>query len=222
MAVIDERRSERFRDIMSQYVPTQAVDDIVRYITRYSIHLKITRERQSKFGDYRLPSSKNPIHTISVNGNLGKYGFLLVMLHELAHMTTFIDCGRRVKPHGPEWQENYRQLILRFAAKDCFPADVLPLLYRYASSMPLSKKLERDIDKRLEIQPSIFSDELLSQSHAVALDTLSVGSHFQLVGRPGRTFESIEKRRTRWKCRDIATGRLYTVASDAMVEVVGG
>lgn len=218
--MIDERRKEKFREIMSQYVPQQAVDDIVRFINDYSVYLKITRERQSKFGDYRMPSPKNPVHTISVNGNLGQYGFLLVMLHELAHMLTFIDCGRKVKPHGLEWQERYRQLILRFAAKGCFPAEVTPLLNSYASSLPLSKKLERDIDRRLKIQPSIIQIIAQSDDHVVSLDTLPAGSHFLLAARPDRTFESIEKLRTRWKCRDMDSGQLYTVSADALVIVI--
>ena len=211
--MIDERRTDRFHDIMSQYVPQQAVDDIVKFITEYSIHLKITRERQSKFGDYRLPSAKKPGHCISVNGCLEPCAFLLVMLHELAHMLTFIDHGRRVKPHGVEWQEHYRRLILQFVTKGCFPSEVESLLKAYSSTLPLSKKLEREIDRKLNIMPS-------TQSDAPTLD--SVGSHaagirFRIAGRSGHTFETVEKLRTRWKCRDVATGRLYTVSGSAPV-----
>jgi hypothetical protein len=194
----------------------------VRFINDYSIHLKITRERQSKFGDYRLPSSKRPCHVISVNGNLDKFGFLLVLLHELAHMLTFIDHGRRVKPHGREWQGHYSQLILRFVAKGCFPSDVASLLTEYASSLPLSKKLEREIDRRLKIQPSYMEASASPHSQAATLDTLPAGSRFRLAAHTDRTFESIKKLRTRWKCRDTDTGRLYTVSADAMVTVVGG
>ena len=216
MAVVDERRRERFSEIMSHYVPPQAVGDIVGYINNYSIYLKITRERNTKFGDYRLPSHQNPGHCISVNGNLPPEGFLLVLLHELAHMLTFIDCGRRVKPHGAEWQRHYSSLILSFVAKGCFSADVASLLQTYASSLPLDKKLERQIDSQLKILPSAIADA----DEIVTLDTLPAGSRFRIKGNSNHTFESIERLRTRWKCRDIATGRLYTVSSNAPVDPV--
>ena len=213
MAVIDEKRPDRFHDIMSHYVPSPAVDDIVRFISNYSIHLKITRERHSKFGDYRLPSPKHPDHCISVNGCLEPCAFLLVLIHELAHMLTFIDHGRRVKPHGVEWQEHYRWLIMCFVEKDCFPSDVSSLLRTYTSTLPLSKKLEREIDRKLKIQPSIIGDS----DNYLTLDTLPSGTRFRLKGQD-RVFESIEKLRTRWKCIDISTGRLYTVSAAAPVE----
>lgn len=214
MAVIDEKRPDRFHDIMSHYVPSPAVDDIVRFISDYSIHLKITRERQSKFGDYRLPSPKHPDHCISVNGCLEPCAFLLVMLHELAHMLTFIDHGRRVKPHGAEWQGYYSRLIMQFVAKGCFPSEVSSLLRTYASTLPLSKKLEREIDRNLKIQPSA----LVNSDDYVTLDSLAAGSRFRIKGQD-RVFESIERMRTRWKCRDVITGRLYTVSASAPVEM---
>lgn len=213
MAIIDEHRPERFHDIMSQYVPQQAVDDIVGFINEYSIHLKITRERHSKFGDYRLPSAKKPGHTISVNGCLEPAAFLLVMIHELAHMLTFIGYGRRVKPHGTEWQEQYRQLIMRFVEQNCFTPEVSQLLRSYTSVMPLSKKLEWEIDRKLRIQPSAIANS----DNYLTLDTLPAGSRFRIKGQE-RVFVSIEKLRTRWKCRDVGTGRLYTVSSTAPVE----
>lgn len=214
MAVIDEKRPDRFHDIMSHYVPSPAVDDIVRFISDYSIHLKITRERQSKFGDYRLPSPKHPDHCISVNGCLEPCAFLLVMIHELAHMLTFIDHGRRVKPHGAEWQEHYSRLIISFVEKGSFPSEVSSLLRTYASTLPLSKKLEREIDRKLKIQPSA----LVNSDDYVTLDSLVAGSRFRIKGQ-SRVFESIERLRTRWKCRDVTTGRLYTVSASAPVEM---
>lgn len=208
--MLDERRSERFRDLLLPFLPPEALDDMVRYIISYSIHLKMTRERHSKLGDYRLPTPQQPVHTISINGNLKPHAFLLVLLHELAHMLTYLDCGRTVKPHGHEWQRHYSQLLQHYTDVGGFPSDVVPLLREYTSRIPLSRRIEREIDRRLQV--------VVQPENSVKLDTLAVGTHFRLGGRT-RVFELLEKQRTRWKCRDISTGRLYTVAADAMVEV---
>ena len=216
MAVIDERRSSRFEQLLSPYLPPTAVKPIVRLIVAYNIHLKITRERHSKFGDYRLPSTAQPLHRISINGNLPPDGFLLVMLHEVAHMLTFVDHRRTVKPHGPEWQRHYSRLLIEFVEKGCFPADAVPMLRAYASSLPLNKALERKIDARFNVLPSAVAD----CANAPTLDSLPTGSLFRIKGNSARTFVSIEKSRTRWKCRDIATGRLYSVSAQAPVELV--
>ena len=209
--MLDERRSERFREILSPFLPPAALDDMVRYIINYSIHLKITRERHSKLGDYRLPTPQQPGHTISVNGNLNPHAFLLVLLHELAHMLTYLDCGRSVRPHGHEWQRHYSQLLQHYTDVGGFPSDVVPVLREYTSRIPLSRRLEREIDRRLQV--------IVQPENSVKLDTLPAGSFFRLCGR-ARTFELMERQRTRWKCRDITTGRLYMVSADAMVEML--
>ena len=209
--MLDERRSERFRALLSPFLPPAALDDMVQYIISYSIHLKITRERHSKLGDYRLPTPQQPGHTISVNGNLNPHAFLLVLLHELAHMLTFLDCGRSVRPHGHEWQQHYSRLLQHYTDVGGFPPDVVPMLREYYSKIPLSKRLEREIDRQLQV--------IVKPENTVRLDSLPTGTRFR-IGRRARMFELIERQRTRWKCRDVATGRLYTVAADAMVEVV--
>lgn len=216
MAVVDESRSSRFAALLKPYLPAPAVEPIVRYIVGYDIFLTITRERHSKFGDYRLPTTLKPGHRISVNGNLQPEGFLLVMLHELAHLLTFVAYRRGVKPHGLEWQRNYSRLIVEFVNKDCFAPDVSEMLRRYASSQPLDKTLERQIDIKLKVLPSAAIDS----ANLVTLDTLPQGSHFRIKGNATHTFESLQRLRTRWKCRDLATGRLYSVSGSAPVEVV--
>ena len=213
MAVVDERRSSRFAGLLKPYLPCGAVDTVVQYIIDYKIHFKITRERHTKFGDYRLPTTARPGHCISINGNLEPQGFLLVTLHELAHMLTYVDYGRKVKPHGLEWQRNYSRLIADFINMGCFSDDIVPMLRSYSATLPLNKRMERLIDTRLHLLPAAFDKNGKPQT----LDTLPVGSQFRIKGNDGRLFESVAKLRTRWKCRELNTGRIYSVSGSAPV-----
>ena len=211
MAIVDEHQPSRFHDILSPYLPVNAVDAIVAYINKYSIWLKITRERRSKLGDYRHPSPSNPHHAISINGNINRYEFLLVMLHELAHLENYLRYGSSVKAHGTEWQQCYASLISNFLGHRCFPPDAEIMLETYIAHIPLSKDLDNKIYLTLHRYNFAPGDTPL------ILDDLNPGTRFKLVARPHLVFINIEKRRTRWRCMEPATGRIYTIHGCAEV-----
>ncbi|MFN8135383.1 MAG: SprT-like domain-containing protein [Bacteroidales bacterium] len=58
---------------------------------------------------------------IQANADLGPYTFLLVFLHELAHLVVMKKYGRKAKPHGSEWKNAYRQLVQPFFEHEVFP-----------------------------------------------------------------------------------------------------
>ena len=84
---------------LAAYLPDGTFEQVMAYIVEYKVHLTLTRERQSILGDYRHPDRKGG-HRISVNGSLNKYAFLITLLHEIAHLVTFIHFGNRVASHG--------------------------------------------------------------------------------------------------------------------------
>ena len=218
---------ERYRRILGNHLPKQAVDYVYNYLNLHRVHFHITRERTSKLGDYRWPQSERDqrertaskrkghnFHEISINGDLNPYLFLWVFLHEAAHLETHLKYdteGRKsVSPHGHEWQEEYRRLLADHA--DLFPADARPLLARLTRRIPLNRSLMRQVEELLH-----HYDPEYSAAKHTTLDDLPAGSRFRLKAKPEILFESLERRRTRWLCRDLATGRQYTIASHAEV-----
>lgn len=200
---------ERYRAILRNHLPLEAVDWTYAYLDRYKVHFHITRGRRSKLGDYRWPQSGHEFHEISVNGDLNKYLFLWVFLHEAAHLETHVKYAD-VAPHGHEWQGEYARLLAEHAV--WFPPEVQPLVARYASRVPLYRPLLRQIEELLHRY-----DKDYVEGAVVHLDDLSVGSRFRLKNKPEFVFESLEHRRTRWLCREVDTGRQYTVAGRAEV-----
>lgn len=200
---------ERYRAILRNHLPLEAVDWTYAYLDRYKVHFHITRGRRSKLGDYRWPQREHTFHEISVNGDLNPYLFLWVLLHEAAHLETHLKYSN-VAAHGHEWQGEYARLLAEHAV--WFPTEVQPLVARYASRVPLYRPLLRQIEELLHRY-----DKDYVEGSVVHLDELPAGSRFRLKSRPERLFVSLEKRRTRWLCREVSTGRQYTVAGRAEV-----
>ncbi len=200
---------EQYRRILQNHLPAQAVDYVYNYLNQHKVHFHITRERRTKYGDYRWPQPKHDFHEISVNGDLNPYLFLWVFLHEAAHLETHLKHSH-VLPHGHEWQEEYRLLLADHA--DLFPADAQPPLARLTRRIPLSRTQMRIVEEALRHYNPNYSAE----EHTV-LDELPAGSHFRLKNKPQKLFESIQRRRTRWLCRDLDSGRHYTIAARSEV-----
>src|SRR5579872_985182 len=114
-------------DYLGRWIPGQAATLILAYLNHYQVHLTITRERKSVLGDYRHATRSNN-HRISVNGSLNKFSFLITLIHELAHLVTFMEYGNGVQSHGKEWKKVYRQILEDFLPLSIFPEDILGAL----------------------------------------------------------------------------------------------
>ena len=207
----DNESIARLNETLSKYVPVNAVGRLFDHIVRRSIHIRITSHRSSKYGDYRCPAPSHPYHAISVNGNLTPEFFLLVMLHELAHLETHVLYGRKVRPHGHEWQEQYRNLLLGY--RDCFPAEAQVLIDRYTRQIPLHGPSGKSLDRLLQ------NIGMPVEAQPLVLNDLAAGTVFRMYKKPNHIFISIEKRRTRWLCRELSSGWLVTIAGTAPVIV---
>lgn len=202
--------AERYRAILGNHLPEQAVDTVYAYLDRHKVHFHITRGRRSKLGDYRRPFPGHQYHEMSVNGDLNPYMFLLVFLHEAAHLETHLN-HPEAQPHGHEWQSEYAKLLCGQA--HLFPPDVQPLVRAYASRVPLSGTIRRQLEERLSHYGEPASET------PIRLDSLAPGTLFRLKSKPDLLLRSDTKRRTRWLCTDVGTGRQYTVAGSSEVLV---
>lgn len=199
---------QRYRTILANHLPAEAVDWVYGYLFRHKVHFHVTRLRRSKLGDYRWVQPNHPFHEISVNGDLNPYLFFWVFLHEAAHLETHLKY-RSVQPHGHEWQAEYAVLLLQHT--NLFPDEVRPYIKAYASHIPLHRPTLQRIEDLLHAYDNG------TPVPATRLDSLPVGSRFRLVSKPTLLFESLEHRRTRWLCRELSSGRQYLVNGHAEV-----
>src|SRR5688572_5513493 len=131
-------------EYLSRFIPHAAVPRVLDYLHHYKVHLTITRERKTVLGDYRHAAG-HKTHRISVNGSLNQYSFLITLIHELAHLVTFMNYGNRVQSHGREWKDCYAMLLKDFLQKDIFPSSIEQALMRSMHDLPASSCADEDL-----------------------------------------------------------------------------
>jgi SprT protein len=186
-------------DYLGRWIPEQAAELILYYLNEYQVHLTITRERKSVLGDYRHATVASH-HRISVNGNLNPYSFLITLIHELAHLVTFMEHGNGVASHGKEWKRVYRKVLQQFLPLSVFPADVLVALKKNLHNLPASSCADEDLMRILRRYDANKEGLLL-------VEQIAEGGCFILEDR--RKFRKGKKLRKRYQCIEVATGKLY-------------
>lgn len=194
MAALREHNLE----VLQNYIPEGAAEDVYYYMHTYRIHLKIKRERKGILGDYR-PALHGKPHTISINGNLNPFHFLITFIHELAHLLTFLQHGFRVKAHGEEWKKVYSGLLKRFLEKRIFPSEIEKAILRSIKSPGASTCSEPELFKVLRS----FS----SPNGTILVDHLKIGDTF--TTEKSIRYRILEKRRTRYVCEEITSKKKY-------------
>jgi len=184
---------------LKQYLPEGCFEEVSHYLLHYKVQLTITRERKSVLGDYRNSfADKN--HRISVNGNLNPYSFLITLLHELAHLFTYERFGHRVQAHGPEWKNEYSKVLAQFLLKKVFPPDIHKTLLKTLQNPAASSCADTSLLRVLHQ----YDEKKEGMS---LIETLPPDTIFKIKG--GREFKKVEKVRKRFKCLEIATGKMY-------------
>jgi hypothetical protein len=198
---------EKFLKAFQKYLPVEAVTYCFQLWKEKPFTFQITRERTTKLGDFRYHSNRT-IQTITINHNLNPYQFLITYLHEVAHLHTYAQFGAAVKPHGDEWKNKFKELMLPAIERAFFPADILAPLVKYMRNPKASTGSDHHLVKALRAYDKHKNDSL------VFLMDLKVGSGFVLQERK---FIKKETRRTRTLCEEIPSGKNYLISGRAEV-----
>ena len=192
-------KNEAPLDYLRRWIPAAAAPLILEYLNHYQVHLTITRERKSVLGDYRH-ATRDQNHRISVNGNLNHWSFLITLIHELAHLVTFMEYSNRVQSHGKEWKTIYRKMLEEFIRLSIFPADILTALKKNLHDLPASSCADEGLMRVLRRYDENSGELLL-------VEQIPEGGKFSL--EDNRVFRKGKKLRKRYQCVELATGKLY-------------
>ena len=201
--------SKKDKDILAQYVPKASVDKVYDAIVANRIRFHISKERNTKLGDYRNTTPKHPPR-ISINYNLNPYEFLITFVHELAHHYTFMKYGRKHQPHGVEWKHTFQQSMLPYLKREIFPEDLLSAISNYLFVADLSKSSEAELNRVLRTY-----DDNMANNGWHSMETLEYGQLF--LAKNGRKFRKLEIRRTNYLCECLDTNKKYVFSPLAMV-----
>ena len=188
------------KELLEHYLPEQAVETVYNWIVEKNIHLRISKKRKTKLGDYR-PPIRHLNHRISVNNDLNTYAFLITFIHEYAHLLVWEKHKNKVDPHGQQWKDEYRDAILNFTGRNIFPDDIEKVLLKSI----IKSKASSTSDLKLSRILKKYDDDSDTQT----LEDLNDNAIFFIEG--GRRFQKGEKRRTRYKCKNLDNNKIYLV-----------
>lgn len=194
------KKKETSLYLLNHFLPENSFDLVAPYFKNHTIHLTLTHERRSVLGDYRQPWEEQPHHRISLNINLNKYSFLITLIHELAHLLTWVHFKDDVPPHGKEWKTQFRHMLMPFIGKGIFPMDVERAVIAYLRNPAASTCTDPGLFKAL------YRYDDRKPNHKL-VDDIEVGQWFETDD--GRVFEKLEQLRTRCRCRDLGNRKVY-------------
>lgn len=190
--------------LLQNYLPTNVLPYLEQWMKGHSIHIRITRERTSKLGDYR--KNKDGSHSISVNATLPPELFFFVLTHELAHLWAFENFGRKILPHGKEWKHTYREMLKE--SIEVYSIDLQEIILDFARSPKANYMATPALVRYFEGE---------SEGVLVFVEGLASGEQFFYKNN---LYEVEKTMRKNILCRNLKTGRKYLFNPLAKVEKV--
>lgn len=188
---------------LEKYLPQNTLDYLRIWFSSYYIHIKVTRNRNSKLGDYRkLPDNS---HEITVNSTLTPQLFFFVLTHELAHLIAFEKYGRRISPHGNEWKETFRNMLLE--SLEIYDDELKPIIVKFSKSPKANFMASPDLVRYFHTEKQDDSLHFIEQ--------LQKGEFF-IYRNEKYLLEGLIKKN--YLCKNLATGRKYSFKPLARVE----
>lgn len=196
-------------EILMNHVPETARAYALQLWEEKPFALKLTRGRQTKVGDFTC--KRHGAHPrITLNHDLNPYLFLITYVHEVAHWRVYVQHGHRVDPHGEQWKNAFRDLMIPVMTDNVFPETILGILRRHMENPKASSFADTTLTQALRTFDANHDQQL-------ALGDIPEGSIFKLQGR---YYKKGALRRTRVLCREVQSRRQYLVPADALVSDV--
>ena len=178
-----------------KFIPKNSIQLIEKWINKLNIDLKFVNPRKTKLGDFRFDNING--YQITVNNDLNIFSSLITLTHEIAHAFVYNKYQNKVKPHGEEWKESYKSLMLNFFSLDIFPEDILSSLAKYLINP--SASTSNDINLSLILRKYDINKSL-------TVNDVELGEKFIYSNK---NFVKVKKLRKRIKCYDEKNKKFY-------------
>lgn len=193
-------------EYLEKHLPTHKAQLIISYLEESKCVLKITKPRKTKRGDFRQYGTNL---SISVNHDNNTFRFLFTLVHEIAHLKTFLEYRHKVKPHGAEWKANFRELFSLLGVDEEFKQD--DDIFNVVTNELKNPKACSGVNVTVEKAFAKFDD-----NQGIYLEELPIGETFIFRSQ---VYQKLENRRTRVMCLNLANDRKYTINKAALVEI---
>ena len=191
---------------LNGYLPTDSIPLIKKWIGELDIAVKIKKSRNTKLGDFRVTKKRE--YLISINNDLNEYAFLITLTHEIAHAFVWRKYKSKVYPHGAEWKNTFKKMMLNFLNSNIFPDDILRVLSKHIKNLKASTANDYNLSRTLKNY---------DKNPKQTIDEIPDGSIFSTIN--GKQFVKIEKLRKRYKCKEIISEKIYFFNPLAIVNI---
>jgi len=189
--------------LLQKYLPDNSLIFLKKWFADYTIHIKVTRGRNSKLGDYRKMPDKT--HQVTINSTLQPHLFFFVLTHELAHLIAFDQSKNRISAHGAEWKQTFRQMLLE--SIEIYPEDLKPIIRKFSKSPKANFMSSPDLVRYFHIEN--YDDE------TSYIEDLNENDRFTYRKE---TYIIEEKRKKNYLCLNTDNGKKYIFKPLARVE----
>lgn len=207
------KKEEKNLQLLAEFLPPDTFERVAPFFCAHNIYLTLTHDRKSVLGDYRMPTRQHAAHRISINATLNRYSFLITLLHELAHLLTWVHFGTKATPHGREWKTQFRHLLVPYMGRRIFPADVEEALLAYLHNPAASTCTDACLYKAL------YRYDTRKPGYRL-VDDIRVEGRF--MTDDGRLWQKVQVLRTRARCLCLKTGKMYFFQGIVEVKMVRG
>ncbi len=189
----------------TDFLPPPAVGLCRDLIHSNLLEIKVVRPRKTRHGDFRRISPNRYLITINQMDN--PYLFLTTLVHEIAHFNVTTSRSFRVKPHGQEWKQMFKSLMLPFLTPQIFPEHLLGLLAKHLKNPKATT--ESDLNLTLAFKKYDLPSE------KIYIFELDLGDCFTVDN--GTLFVRGEKRRKRYLCTSSLNRKKYLFSPQTQV-----
>lgn len=190
---------------LEKFLPPKATQFLYQWLENKAVVIKIKPARRTKLGDYNY-FRENQSHQITIDRSLSPEAFFFVLTHEIAHMMVRIQHSSNAKSHGVEWKTTFGHLLKE--SIEIYSDDLKPIVLQHAKN----PKASLGADKNLRMKLFLEDDEIEK-----LLENLKDRQKFRL-GK--RVFEKGLKRKIRYICKEVHTGKMYWVNGQAIVDEI--
>ena len=188
---------------LAKYLPKESVSTIQKWLDFHACTLSIKKARATKLGDYRFFQNK---HFISINENLNPYSFLITLTHEIAHMNVTAEFSTKVLPHGKEWKNEFKRLMLVFLPY--FPDEIQQCLAKHLKN----PKASSSSDSKL-----VLALRKHDTQQILTISDIPCGSKFYTPN--GKLYLKEKKIKSRFQCKSMTNNKTYLFSPIAEVRL---
>ncbi len=190
---IMQHSSVSLDDLIARNFPPESIAYVRSFFEKYNFHFSVSLPRKTKKGDFRFRYDKKSIPTITVNGDLNKYEFLLVFIHEMAHFFVYLESSFKEKKHGERWKTIYHTLLTNVIEEVPLPQDIVRAWKEHLQHIKSSSSIDENLVK-------VFRKYDKKQIDSYLLKELNQGDCFIFRNQQ---FRLVKFRRTRALCSTI-------------------